>query len=173
MSEAAAYDMMRAHHRALTEQFGELVRAVAESAAAGQPSGGAARLAAFLTEHVLPHALAEEQTIYTAAAEHTELAETIIGMTAEHEALAAAAGNLAGMTDDTAAAAQAAQVGALFAAHVARENDVVLPALLADPDADLAELLTELHQRTRAATPPANTAATAGRLAGSAGGAGQ
>lgn len=168
-TEAAAYDMMRAHHRALTEQFAELVSAVAESAAAGRPAGGAARLAAFLTEHVLPHAVAEEQTIYRAAADHPELAETIIAMTAEHAALSAAARGLAAMTDDTTAAARAAQLGAVFEAHVARENDVVLPALLADPSADLTELMAQMHHHMRAATPaaaegqPAVTARGAGR----------
>ena len=70
------------------------------------------------------------------------------------------AGALTGLADGTAAAGQARQIAELFAAHAARENDVLLPALLADHDVDLAALLAQMHRRAEEAAraaPPGDT----------------
>ena len=147
-----AYEAMRTHHRMLSEQLAAHVSAVSEAAAAGRPHQAAvAGLVAYLAGEVLPHAAAEEQTIYPAASEHTDLVGTVSAMTAEHKALSAAAERLARLTGGAAAAGQARQIAELFAEHAARENDVLLPALLADHDVDLAALLAQMHRRTEEA----------------------
>jgi uncharacterized protein DUF488 len=64
---------------------------------------------AYLAEEVLPHAAAEEKAIYP----------------------------LAVLTDGGAAAGQARQIAELFAAHAAKENNVLLPVLLDDATVDL------------------------------------
>ena len=107
-----------------------------------------AGLIAYLAEEVLPHAAAEEKTIYPAAAAHAGLADTVGEMIAEHVTLSAAGARLAALTDGTAAAEQAQQIAGLFAAHASRENDVLLPALLADESVDLAGLLGRMHGST-------------------------
>ena len=153
-----AYEAMRTHHQMLSEQLSAHVAAVSEAVAAGQPhEAAAAGLVAYLAGQLLPHAAAEEETIYPAAAAHPGLASTVSAMTAEHKALSAAAGRLAGLPGGAAAAEQARQVAELFAEHAARENDILLPALLADHDVDLAALLAEMHRRTEEAgkAPPA------------------
>jgi uncharacterized protein (DUF2249 family)/hemerythrin-like domain-containing protein len=147
-----AYEAMRTHHRMLSEQLAAHVSAVSEAVTAGQPHQAAvAGLVAYLAGEVLPHAAAEEQTIYPAASEHADLVGTVSAMTAEHKTLSAAAERLASLTGGPAAAGQARQIAELFAEHAVRENDVLLPALLADHDTDLAALLAQMHRRTEEA----------------------
>jgi uncharacterized protein (DUF2249 family)/iron-sulfur cluster repair protein YtfE (RIC family) len=144
-----AYETIRTHHQMLSEQLSAHVAAVSEAVTAGRPhEAAAARLVAYLAGEILPHAAAEEETIYPAAAARPDLAGTVSEMTAEHKTLSAAAGRLAGLPDGVAAAGQARQIAELFAEHAARENDILLPALLADHDVDLAALLAEMHRRT-------------------------
>ena len=151
-----AYEAMRAHHRVLGERLAGRADAVSGAVAAGQPHGAAvAGLIAYLAGEVLPHAAAEEKTIYPAAAVHAGLAGMIGEMIAEHVTLSAAGARLAALTDGAAAAEQAQQIARLFAAHAARENDVLLPALLADKSVELAALLDQMHGEAGHAGTPA------------------
>jgi uncharacterized protein (DUF2249 family)/iron-sulfur cluster repair protein YtfE (RIC family) len=146
-----AYEAMLAHHRMLDEQLGTYATAVSGAVAVGYPHEAAvAGLVAYLAEEVLPHAAAEEETLYPAAA-HGNLTRTISEMIGEHRVLSAAAERLAGASRGAAAAAQARHIADLFSAHVAKENDILLPALLAERDADLAVLLAEMHRHTEEA----------------------
>jgi uncharacterized protein (DUF2249 family)/hemerythrin-like domain-containing protein len=148
-----AYEAMRTHHRLLSEQLNSRAAAVSEAVTAGRPHDAAvADVITYLAEEVLPHAVAEEETIYpAAAAARGDLIGTVNEMTAEHDTLSAAAEALAGLSDGTAAAAQAQQIADLFAAHATRENEVLLPALLANDDVDLAALLAQMHRRAEEA----------------------
>ncbi len=140
-----AYVAMLEHHKRLGEELAGRADAVAGAAAAERPSGAAvAGLIAYLAEEVLPHAAAEVETFYPAAA-RAGLAGTVEEMIAEHVILASASARLAAATDGPAAARQAQEIAALFTAHAAKENDVLLPALLGDKSADLAALLEQMH----------------------------
>jgi uncharacterized protein (DUF2249 family) len=144
-----AYEAMRAHHRKLST--GLTVRAddVSSAVAAGEPHGPAlAGLIAYLAEEVLPHATAEEKAIYPAAASRTDLADMLGDMIVEHSTLSASGERLAATADGVAAAHLAQRIAALFAAHAAKENDVLLPALLADESVDLGRLLDGMHAST-------------------------
>ena len=144
-----AYEAMRAHHQVLGEQLSARVSAVSAAAAAGRPHEAAvAGLIAYLAGEILPHAAAEETTIYPAAAALDGLAGTVSEMTAEHTILSEAAGRLAEAADAAGAARRAEEIARLFAGHVAKENDILLPALLASDVADLPELLAGMHRRT-------------------------
>jgi uncharacterized protein (DUF2249 family) len=150
---AQAYEAMLAHHRILGEQLNERVSAVAAAAAAGQPHETAvAGLVAYLAGEIFPHAAAEEETIYPAAAALDGLAGTVSEMIAEHRALQEAAGQLAGTAAAGDAAARAQAIARLFAGHVAKENDILLPALLASESTDLPALLASMHARTEQAS---------------------
>lgn len=144
-----AYEAMRTHHRLLSEQLSSRAAAVSEAVTTGRPhDAAAADLIAYLAEEILPHAVAEEETIYpAAAAARGDLADTVSEMAAEHGTLSAAAETLAGLTDGTAAAGQAMQIADLFAAHAAKENEMLLSALLANDATDLAALLAQMHRR--------------------------
>ena len=64
-----AYEAMLEHHKRLGEELAGRADAVSGAVAAGRPYGAAvAGLIAYLAEEVLPHAAAEEKTIYPAAA---------------------------------------------------------------------------------------------------------
>ena len=154
-----AYEAMLAHHRMLGEELAGRADAVSKAVAAGDPHGAAvAGLIAYLAGEVLPHAAAEEKTIYPAAAAHADMVGMVGEMIAEHVTLSAIGARLAALTDGAAAAEQAQRIAGLFTAHAARENDVLLPALLADESADLAGLLDQMHApgmtRPAAGRPP-------------------
>lgn len=150
MTEVEAFQSMLAHHRTLQEGVTGRAAAVVVAAAG---DGDAyrlpmAKLIAFLAEDVLPHAWAEERTIYRAVGAHSGQDSLVHEMVAEHRAFVARATRLATTTDGPAAAREARELAASFAAHVAKENDALLPPLLADDTVDLASELAELHRMT-------------------------
>jgi uncharacterized protein (DUF2249 family) len=141
-----AYEKMVAHHRALGTELTKRADAVSGEVSAGRPHGAAvAGVIAYLAEEVLPHALAEERTLYPAAVAHAGLAGLVEEMIADHVTLSAGSTRLATLGEGPAAAEQAARIAGLFAAHAARENDVLLPALLTSRSVDLGELLDQMH----------------------------
>lgn len=144
-----AYEAMLEHHKRLGDELAERADAVCGAVAAGRPYGAAvAGLVAYLAEEILPHAAGEEQTIYPAAAAHADMASMVSEMIAEHVTLSALGARVATRTDGKAVAEQAQQIAGLFTVHVAKENDVLLPALLADKSVDLAGLLAQMHDST-------------------------
>src|SRR6185437_4391537 len=76
-----------------------------------------------------PHAQAEERTLYQAAATQARGGDLVGTLTAEHRELAYLAGRLQRGVDGTEAARLSEWIATLFAGHVARENDLLLPAL--------------------------------------------
>ncbi len=151
-SRSAAVEAMVAHHAALEDGVARRVSAVRSSVGPGAAHGPAvAALVAYVADEVLPHAVAEEHTLYRAAASDDDLAETVAGMVDEHRRLASLVDRLATASDGRDAMAEAEALGTLFAAHVAKENERILPRLASGPSADLAGLLVQLHRLTEAA----------------------
>ena len=143
-----AYEAMLEHHKRLGEELAGRADAVSRAVTERRPYGTAvAGLIAYLAEEVLPHAAAEEKTVYPAAA-RAGLAGTVGEMIAEHVTLSALGTEIAALADGEAAAGKAQRIAALFTSHAAKENDVLLPALLADESADLAGLLAQMHDTT-------------------------
>ena len=174
MTEIEAFKSMLAHHRDLEEGVAARAAAVTEAEKRGtscsEPVG---RLVAFLADEVLPHAQAEEQTIYQVAAARPEQDRLVREMVAEHRALVARADRLATLSEAPAAAEEARGIATSFSAHVARENDTLLPPLLADDQVDLPGVLEELRrltERTRRPCPTRPKELTAGRGRGRRGG---
>jgi len=153
VTETDAFEALLAHHRSLTEGARQRVSALSKAVeGAGRYEPAAADLLAFLAEEVLPHATAEESTIYRAASATGTLAAVVEEMTAEHRRLEALAEELAGSTEGPAALNVARTLGTLFAAHVEFENEVILPGLRAS-GADLAELVRHMHELVERAKP--------------------
>ena len=151
-TDAGALEAMLSHHAALADGVARRVgalRAAAEGHARHETA--AAELVAYLAEEVLPHAEAEEGTFYRAAAAKADLAETVAGMIDEHRQLISLVEQLATAGDASGALRHAEAIGSLFARHVTKENELVLPPLAADEAVDLAGLLAEMHRRTEAA----------------------
>lgn len=102
-------------------------------------------LVLLMLEEVLPHAAAEESTLYDVGGTLPRLERLVRAMVAEHRRLETAVNELARARTSVAMAVQAGAVRALFEAHLAKENDLLLPGLVA-ADVDLARLLEGMHE---------------------------
>ncbi|HEX5466606.1 MAG TPA: hemerythrin domain-containing protein [Candidatus Limnocylindrales bacterium] len=144
--EAAAAAAIRAHHAELgaglrqrTEGLHDAVRLGLDEAAARS------ELLAFLRGELLPHAAAEERTLYPAAA-RGRASLLVEAMLEEHRRLLAEVDALAAAPAPILAASAAAAIRALFDAHLWKENELLVPFLAAEPDLSLAGLLGGMHE---------------------------
>ena len=152
ITQTEARDAMLRHHRTLDEQVGIRVAALGgavDDGIAYEPA--VAALVTYLAEEVLSHAVAEEHTIYRVAGARADLADMVTEMIGEHRVLTSAVESLANAATAPAALEQAREIGTFFTAHVNKENELLLPALLEDNDVDLAQLLVQMHRLTEAA----------------------
>ncbi len=134
------------HHAVLRRGVERRSGALCEAVESGAPfERQMTVLRDYLTGEIFPHAEAEERTLYQAAATQARGSELIRELTGEHHALAYLAGRLRSGADGSEAATAAEWIATLFAGHVAKENDLLLPAL-AGSGADLAALLAEMHK---------------------------
>lgn len=151
-----AYEAILRHHAVLGEQVRSRVDALRQ-AVEQLPQGGSsyepavAELVAFLADEVLPHASAEEQTVYVEAAAHAGLVEVVDQMMGEHKRIVLLTEELASAKSASAAAATGDRIAELFVVHAGKENDLLLPVLMADAEVDLADLLSKMHAVTEAA----------------------
>lgn len=119
---------------------------VCDAAASGVPcQRQVATLRGYLDEEILTHADAEERTLYPAAATQPGGSDLVRALIHEHRELAYLAGRLRPGVDAAEAATAAEWIATLFAGHVAKVNDQLLPALLSS-GADLAALLADMRE---------------------------
>ena len=117
-------------------------------------------LLGWLRTELVPHALAEEASLYLPAHGQAEGRLLVEGMLAEHKRIVALVDDLDRNEDLVRSAAIAYAVQVLFEAHLAKENELVLPLLLADPKVSVAGLLAGMHELLGAAAGPADTTST-------------
>jgi hypothetical protein len=133
------------HHAVLRRGLERRAGALCEAVQSGVPfERQLTTLRDYLAGEILPHAEAEERTLYQAAATQARGSELVRGLTGEHHALAYLVGRLQPGVDGIEAAAVSEWIATLFAGHVAKENDLLLPALTGS-GADLAALLADMH----------------------------
>jgi hypothetical protein len=99
----------------------------------------------FCTGELLPHAQAEEKALYPAAAQIEQARLLVSGMLAEHWMIAALVEELSAATEPVQAAAAGYALHTLFETHLAKENELLLPVVAADPAVSLATLLDGMH----------------------------
>lgn len=146
--DAAAVEAVEAHHAQLA---GELAGRVAMLVAAADGDPAAAdevrsALVSFCDRELLPHATAEEGTLYSAARELPEARLLIDGMLAEHRRLVALVDALREAGPAVRAAADGRALQVLFEEHLDKENDLVLPVLAGNPDISLSGLLGGMRE---------------------------
>lgn len=133
------------HHAGMTAELHSMVDSLQSAAADGKPFATERdRISEFAAFELVPHALAEEDVIYHAGTRVPEFAPLVAGMTMEHEALVGLATELRSAQTGVAAASTAAALFALFKAHVRKENDLLLPGLIAT-GTDPAKLLADME----------------------------
>ncbi|MEV0660777.1 DUF2249 domain-containing protein [Actinomadura luteofluorescens] len=137
---------IRDHHerlgRAMADHALTIARAADQLAA---PHDRRDKLAEFCEREVLPHADAEEQTLYRAAREVPEARLLLRAMLAEHAVLRERLAELRAARTPGETVGAAAALNALFQSHLAKENDLLLPALV-DAGVDLAGLLAGMRE---------------------------
>ena len=145
-ADLRAVEAIKDHHAAMAGALGTRVSAVQEAARLGHDVAAARdAVVAWSRDELLPHAAAEEQTIYAAAAERSEGRLLVEALVADHRVITDMVDRVAQAADAVTAASAAASLEALFLAHMAKENEQVLPFLVADPTVSVSDLLGGMH----------------------------
>lgn len=137
---------IRDHHAELRRRLDEHVAALRDAVRRGAVRRRElAALREFVFGHVLPHAAAEEAALYPAVEAAAPL--LIEAMTAEHRTLTGQAHALAGAGSPVDALPAAEGFDAVFATHVEKENELLLPLLTRTPGVSPAALLRAMHDQ--------------------------
>ena len=164
-ADARAAEAVEEHHARLAGALALKAEALAALARAGRSDELAATrddLVGWARTELVPHARAEEDTLYRVAAERPEGRLLVEAMLAEHEVIVGLVDDLSRAVETVGAAATAAALRVLFETHLAKENDQVLPLLVADPDVSVADLLGGMHALLGDAEAPADEAGCGG-----------
>lgn len=166
LSSNDAMAAMLSHHEALSEGVATRTRALQEAVSAGRDTARAtADLLSYFASEVLPHAAAEEATIYAAGAATPGLSDVVADMTQEHRELGQLVAKL-GTAGPADARHYSEQMMTLFVSHVAKENELILPVLAEGGDTDLGELLSQMQQFLREASESAKAGSGGGGAEG-------
>jgi streptomycin 6-kinase len=141
----AVIEAIRAHHAELSAQLRERTTALFLAARSGDPEAAREGLGAWYRSELIPHATAEERTLYAAGEDLDATRLLVQGMLAEHQALVGLVAQLEPARDPLDAIAVAASAQDLFTVHLAKENDLLLPAL-DDAGVLLAPLWEGMHE---------------------------
>jgi uncharacterized protein (DUF2249 family) len=136
------------HHTQLAATLARHVSELLEAAELGiaeQTWQRRAALAQWLHGELLPHAYAEEAALYPVAADLPKGRLLVKGMLDEHRLIAALVTELEAATSPVAAAAAARALHAVFGTHLTKENELIVPLLVAAGEVSLAHLLDGMH----------------------------
>jgi iron-sulfur cluster repair protein YtfE (RIC family) len=147
--EAAALEQVCAHHerlvRQLDEHVGTLITAVVEGDNERIRTTRAA-VVDYLIGELLPHADAEEDSVYPAARTIPWARAMTDELAHEHVLLNQLTQRLDTEPHPVRAATTAEALRVMFRHHVTSENTVVLPLVAAAPGLSLANLVAALHE---------------------------
>jgi hypothetical protein len=139
-------EAIAAHHAEMVATLARAVQALAHAIEQGNPWTAAREsLQAYADSNLLPHAAAEESTLYARAQRDPALVPLVQSMLSEHQALRRWRDTLDAATRPTDALLAAGALHGLFSEHAAKEENWLVPALARKPDVDLALLLGELR----------------------------
>lgn len=144
--DAALADELKAHHAVMIKDLDRLSAGLVAAAESGNEPAGAKRdLEQWVTEFLVPHAAEEEATTYRAASELPAGELLIMSMLAEHELIRTTARNMSEADDPAAAGAFARALFDTFDSHQRKENDIILPLLVASDTVSLVEVMAGSH----------------------------
>ncbi len=147
-ADARAAEAVEQHHAQMAGTLAVRVEALVGSAGRSDALAEAAReeLVAWCERELVPHALAEEKTMYPAARARTEGRLLVDGMLEEHKVITGLVREVADTDDVVRAAAAAKALQVMFDSHLGKENDLVLPLLVGAADVSVADLLGGMHE---------------------------
>jgi iron-sulfur cluster repair protein YtfE (RIC family) len=141
-----AASAIRAHHQELQDDLRTRVAALRDAVRSGADHVAARdAVIEYLDRDLLPHASAEETALYPAG-DAGITAMLVRAMRNEHRDIVGRVGELRIAADPLDAATEASALLALFESHLSKENDLLLPVLVASPDVSLGDLLGEMHE---------------------------
>jgi hypothetical protein len=149
-ADLAAAEAVRRHHtqlaKGLDDRVETLLRAVDHQYLL-KADQARLDLLDYLRRELVPHAHAEERALYPAAAAQPEGEPLIAGMLEEHRVLTGLVDELAGAPSPVRAAGAARALAVLFATHLAKENNLLLPLIVDAAQVSLAGLLSGMHRQ--------------------------
>jgi uncharacterized protein (DUF2249 family) len=148
-ADVQAVEAVKSHHAELAGALAVQAEALIEAAARGDlPGAGAAAgaLVRWCDTELIPHALAEEATMYPRAHEDPRARLLVDAMLAEHRDLVALVEGIREATGPVRAAAGAQALRSLFDSHLVKENEQILPLLAESGEVSLAVILEGRHE---------------------------
>jgi uncharacterized protein (DUF2249 family)/iron-sulfur cluster repair protein YtfE (RIC family) len=158
-ADARAAEAMEKHHAQLSGTLATLVERLVAAASRGHVAlaqEARQRLSAWCQRELVPHALAEEQTLYPAARVTLDGRLLVEAMMAEHQVITGLVRSLGdgdpgtGVDADAGGpvrdAANAVALRVVFESHLTKETDLIIPLLLRTPGASMADLLGGMHE---------------------------
>lgn len=148
-ADIKAAEAVEQHHAQMAGTLAVRVEALVAAAAAGdraRAEDARAVLVSWCEQDLVPHALAEERTMYPAARAKVEGKLLVEGMLEEHKIITGLVQLLASSTDPVRAASAAKALQVVFDNHLSKENELVLPLLVAARDVSVADLLGGMHE---------------------------
>lgn len=147
-ADARAAQAIERHHAQLALTLALKVESMTALARADRTidEGVRADLVDWCSTELVPHALAEETTLYRAAAQRPEGRLLVEAMLAEHQLLIGLVETFRAAPDAVSAAVAAGALLVVFESHLAKENEQVIPLLVGAPDVSVAELLDGVHE---------------------------
>jgi len=148
-ADAQAVEAVKNHHAQLAGALAVRVEALVDAADRGDlPGAGAASdaLVRWCDDELIPHALAEEQSMYPKAHEDLRARLLVDAMLAEHRDLVALVEAIGQATGPVRAAAKGQALRSLFDSHLGKENEQILPLLAESSEVSLADILGGMHE---------------------------
>ncbi len=147
-ADARAAEAVERHHAQLAGTLALKVESLTALARVGRPLDEEVRsdLVDWCRTELVPHALAEESTLYLAAAQRPEGRLLVEAMLAEHHVILDLVEDLERAADSVTAAVTAGSLRAVFETHLVKENQQILPLLVGSPSVSVAELLGNMHE---------------------------
>jgi uncharacterized protein (DUF2249 family)/iron-sulfur cluster repair protein YtfE (RIC family) len=143
-ADADAAAAVEQHHAMLAGALAARVERLATADEAWRPARD--DLATWCRRELVPHAQAEEKTLYPAARSFERAQLLVDAMVAEHGVILGLVDDLAAETEPIRAAGLATALQVVFDSHLAKENDQIIPLLAQSPGVDLAGLLAGMHE---------------------------
>ena len=166
-ADARAAERVVAHHAGMAGHAADLVGALTAGTVGEEARRARDKLADWARTELLPHAEAEERTLYTAAAELPPLRLLVRAMVAEHRAVAELVDALEQAATPAGAAAAAGGLRAVLDVHLQKENELLLPALVESSEVSVGAMLEGMHEILGGGEPvPASEVTEAGDCGG-------
>ncbi len=149
VQDAHAVEAVMGHHAELAGALGRLVERLLNTAISGdQPAAQKAKqgLLLWCDTELIPHAMAEEASMYPQAHQDTTARLLVDAMIAEHRQIVALIERIRTATSPVLVAAKAKALAALFESHLAKENEQILPLLAAAQNISLSQILGGMHE---------------------------